>query len=260
MHLVTVTVITKNEAHCLADALRSVSWADELIVLDAESTDDTVAVARRFTDRVFVRPWKGYSDQKDHAASLARNDWIFSLDADEQVTPALAQAIQQALAGEPDARGYRVLRLNFHLGRWIRSTDWYPDYQLRLYDRRTSHWNGRVVHESVTVEGPVTHLSGELLHHPYRDLSEQLSKMDLYATLSAEHMRAHGKRATFAELMVHPPLAFLRNYVLKRGFKDGKAGLIISLVNSYYVMLKFAKLWELQRGEAPGTNSKVLKF
>jgi glycosyltransferase involved in cell wall biosynthesis len=244
---VTVTVITRNEAHCLADALGSVSWADELIVVDAESTDDTVAVARRFTDRVFVRPWNGYSEQKDHAASLARNDWIFSLDADEQVTPALAQQIQQTLAGEPDARGYRVLRLNFHLGRWIQSTDWYPDYQLRLYDRRTSHWNGRVVHESVTVQGPVKHLSGELLHHPYRDLSEQLSKMDLYATLSAEHMRRRGARATLTGLIAHPPLAFLRNYVLKAGFRDGKAGLIISLVNSFYVMLKYAKLWEMER-------------
>jgi glycosyltransferase involved in cell wall biosynthesis len=244
---VTVTVITKNEAHCLADALRSVSWADELIVVDAESTDDTVAVARRFTDRVFIRPWNGYSEQKDHAASLARNDWILSLDADEEVTPALAQQIRQTLAGEPDARGYRVLRLNFHLGCWIRTTDWYPDYQLRLYDRRTSHWNGRVVHESVTVQGPVKHLSGELLHHPYRDLSEQLSKMDLYATLSAEHMRRRGARATLTGLIAHPPLAFLRNYVLKRGFTDGKAGLIISLVNSYYVMLKHAKLWEMER-------------
>jgi glycosyltransferase involved in cell wall biosynthesis len=245
---VSATVITKNEADAIADALASLSWADEIVVVDAESTDDTVAIARRFTDRVYVRPWPGYVDQKNHAASLASHDWIFSLDADERVTSELSGEIRGLMQSEPSARGYRLPRVSFYLGRWMRTTDMYPDYQLRLYDRRHARWDGMHVHESVTVDaGAVGHLKHELQHYPYKDLSEHLIRMDRYTTLAARQMFEKGKRATRLELLLHPPAAFVRNYVLKRGFRDGKPGLIISLVNSYYVMLKFAKLWELQR-------------
>jgi glycosyltransferase involved in cell wall biosynthesis len=133
---VTVTVITKNEGGALAGALRSVAWANEIIVVDAESTDDTVAVARQFTTRVYVRRWNGYVDQKNHAASLAANNWILSLDADERVPPELGREIQALVAAEPPFRAYRMRRVSRYFGRWIRTTDMYPDYQLRLYDRR----------------------------------------------------------------------------------------------------------------------------
>lgn len=245
---VTATVITKNEADAIGDALKSLSWADELIVVDAESTDDTVAIARQFTDRVYVRPWNGYVEQKNHAASLAIHDWIFSLDADERVTPALSAEIREVLSAEPREAGYRMPRVSFYLGRWMRTTDMYPDYQLRLYDRRRARWAGLHVHESVKVDGEsIGYLKGELQHYPYRDLSEHLIRMDRYTSLAARQMFEKGKRATRLELLFHPPIVFFRNYVLKGGFRDGTAGLIISLVNSYYVMLKFAKLWELQR-------------
>ena len=242
----TVTVITKNEADAIADALKSVSWADELIVIDAESTDETVAIARRFTDRVYVRPWNGYIDQKNHAASLASHDWILSLDADERVPPALAAEIRTLLDGDPPAAGYRIPRVSFYFGRWMRTTDMYPDYQLRLYDRRKASWAGQYVHESVHVnEGGIGYLRADLQHHPYRDLSEHLIRMDRYTTLAAKQMYEAGRRASVGDLLIHPPLAFLRNYVLKGGFRDGKSGLVISVVNSYYVFLKFAKLWEM---------------
>lgn len=244
---VTVTVITKNEADALADALRSVAWADELIVIDAESTDETVRIARQFTDRVYVRAWNGYIDQKNHAASLASHDWIFSIDADERATPKLGEEIRTLLAAAPPAGGYRMPRVSFYFGRWMRTTDMYPDYQLRLYDRRRARWDGKYVHESVSVEGPVGYLKHELEHYPYRDLSEHLIRMDRYTTLAARQMHEQGKRAGTAQLLFHPPLAFLRNYIARRGMLDGRAGLVISLVNSYYVFLKFAKLWELQR-------------
>ena len=245
---VTATVITKNEADAIADALKSLSWTDEIVVIDAESTDDTVAIARQFTDRVYVRPWRGYVDQKNHAASLASHNWIFSLDADERVPADLSAEIRTLLASETHKAGYRMPRVSFYLGRWMRTTDMYPDYQLRLYDRRKARWDGLHVHESVKVEGDsIGYLKSELQHYPYRDLSEHLMRMDRYTTLAAKQMFEKGKRATRLELLVHPPVAFLRNYILKCGFRDGKAGLIVSLVNSYYVMLKFAKLWELQR-------------
>lgn len=245
MPKLSVTIITRDEAANLAAALESVSWADEIVVVDSESTDATVDIARRYTSKVLVRPWPGYVEQKNCAAAEASHDWILSLDADERVTPELAAEIQAILKSEPPAAGYRVPRVTFHLGRWIRSTDWYPDYQLRLYDRRRGRWTGKLVHESVKVDGPPVDLRGELQHYAYRNLSHHLQTMDRYTTLAARQMRDDGRTAGWFDLALHPPAAFLRNYVLRGGFRDGLAGLVISTLNATYVALKFAKLWEL---------------
>lgn len=259
MGKLSVTVITKNEAADIGDALASVRWADEIVVVDAESTDDTTAIARQYTDRVVVRSWPGYVEQKNYAASLATHDWILSLDADERVSPALADEIRRVLASEPDAVAYRVARVNFHLGRWIRSTDWYPDYQTRLYDRRAAKWTGQYVHEAVTVSGRVGELHGELQHYAYRDISDHLETIDRYTTLAARQMHEAGRRAGLLDLLGHPPLAFLRNYILKSGFREGSAGAIISALNAYYVFLKFAKLWELQHARRhEGTKARSI--
>ena len=249
MPKLSVTIITKNEAANIGDALASVAWADEIVVVDSESTDDTAAIARRHNARVDVRAWPGYVEQKNHAASLASHDWILSLDADERVTPELAAEIKAVMARPADAIGYdgfRVPRVNWHLGRWIRTTDWYPDDQLRLYDRRVGRWAGRYVHESVSVGGAVGRLRGELQHFAYRDLSDHLETIDRYTTEAAREMHERGRRAGLLQLAGHPPLAFLRNYLARGGIRDGMPGLVISAMNSYYVFLKFAKLWELQ--------------
>lgn len=250
----TVTVITRDESAHIAAALQSVSWADEIIVVDSGSTDDTVAIARRYATRVEHRDWPGYSAQKNYAAAVASNDWILSLDADERVTPQLAAEIRQALTSEPAVRGYRVPRVTWYLGRWIRSTDWYPDYQLRLYDRRAGTWNGRRVHESVTLQGAPAVLRHELQHYAYRDISDHLATIDRYTTLAAEQWLSEGRRTNGFELFIHPRLAFLRNYLLRGGFKDGAAGLLVSKMNSYYVFLKLAKLWELQNPQSTSLN------
>ena len=237
-----------NEAADLGDALKSVAWADEIIVVDSMSTDDTVAIARRHTDRVIVREWPGYVEQKNYAATLAANDWILSLDADERVTPELAHNIKTALADTPPHGGYRMPRVTFHLGRWIRTTDWYPDYQLRLYDRREAAWTGRYVHESVTLpRGTVGQLRGELQHFAYRDIADHLETINRYTTYAARQMQEAGRHAGLLRLSGHPPLAFLRNYLLKGGIRDGVPGFIISAMNAYYVFLKFAKLAELRQ-------------
>ncbi len=248
----SVTVITRNEAAHLAAALDSVRWADEIVVVDAESTDETVAIARRYTDRVVVRSWPGYAEQKNYAAALARHDWILSLDADERVTPALAREIQALLGSDPPCRGYRIPRVTWYLGRWIRSTDWYPDYQLRLYDRRAGRWQARRVHESVRVEGRTGRLRHELLHYPYRDVAHHVQTIDRYTTLAAEDLRAAGRRVGLLGLALHPPLAFLRNYVWRGGFRDGVPGFLVSALGAYYVLLKLAKRWALDHaGEPP---------
>jgi glycosyltransferase involved in cell wall biosynthesis len=247
----SVTIIAKDEGADIADALQSVAWADELIVVDAGSADDTVAIARRFTSRVVVREWPGFAAQKNYAATLATNDWILSIDADERVTPALAGEIRALLAATPAHVGYRLPRVTWHLGRWLRSTDWYPDWQLRLYDRRAARWAGQYVHESVEADGSVGRLRGELRHRAYRDLAEHLETIDRYTTLAARQMYEGGRRAGLREIAGHPPLAFLRNYVARRGFRDGIPGLIVSGMNAYYVFLKFAKLWELHHAPRP---------
>ena len=242
----TVTVITKDEAANIDAALESVRWADEIVVVDSGSTDDTVARAQRAGSRVEVHPWPGYSAQKNYAASIASHDWILSLDADERVTPELASEIRALLATEPAHRGYRVPRISHYLGRWIRGTDWYPDYQLRLYDRRAGTWNGRRVHESVSLTGKPGQLRHDLQHFPYRDISDHLATIDRYTTLAAEQMRAEGRVPSIAGVVLHPPFAFLRNYVLRGGFRNGSAGVIVSALNSYYVFLKLAKARELR--------------
>jgi glycosyltransferase involved in cell wall biosynthesis len=243
----SVTIITKNEAADIGDALASVSWADELIVVDSTSGDETVAIARQHTDRVIVREWPGYVAQKNHAASIASHDWILSLDADERVSPALGAEIRRTLASDPAESGFRMPRVTFHLGRWIRTTDWYPDYQLRLYDRRAGEWTGRYVHEGVSVRGHVGLLGGELQHFAYRDVADHLETIDRYTTYAARQMYEAGQRAGLLRLAGHPPVAFLRNYLLRGGIRDGVPGFIISAMNAYYVFLKFAKLAELQQ-------------
>jgi glycosyltransferase involved in cell wall biosynthesis len=243
----SVTVITKNEAGDIGDALASVAWADEIVVVDSQSSDETATIARQYTDRVVVRAWPGYIDQKNHAASLASHDWILSLDADERVTPELAAELRAVLAAPSRAAAYRIPRVTYHLGRWIRSTDWYPDYQLRLYDRRGAEWTGKYVHEAVTVRGDIGQLRGELQHYAYRDIADHLDTIDRYTPLAARQMYESGRRAGLIQLAGHPPLAFLRNYLAHGGIGDGAAGFIISAMNAYYVFLKFAKLWELQK-------------
>jgi len=242
----SVTIITLNEADHVAEAVASAAWADEVIVVDCGSSDATVALARAAGARVETRGWTGWIDQKNFAAGLAINDWIFSLDADERITPALASEIGRVLSREPDYRGYRVPRVTFHLGRWIRTTDFYPDFQTRLYDRRAARWQGKYVHESVQIDGPSGQLTQELQHYSYRDLSDHLDRINRYSTLAARQMHEAGRRSTAAHLLLHPPAAFLRNYLLRRGFMDGTAGLTLSMINAYSVFLKFAKLRELQ--------------
>ncbi|MGE3841631.1 MAG: glycosyltransferase family 2 protein [Vicinamibacterales bacterium] len=246
MPKVSVIIITKNESAHIDQALASVAWADERIVVDAESTDDTAARARRAGARVEIEPWPGYGQQKNFAASLASHDWIFSLDADERVSDPLAREIRGLLGDAPSRQGYRMPRVTWYMGQWIRSTDWYPDLQLRLYNRRSATWSTSKVHESVVLGEEAGLLSGELLHYAFRDLSHHLHTIDRYTTLAAEQMHEEGRRTGVWRLAVHPPAAFFRNAILRGGLRDGSVGLIVSAMNAYYVFLKFAKLWERQ--------------
>ena len=252
----SVVLITLNEAANIDDALSSVAWADEIVVVDSGSTDGTVERARRHTDRVSHRGWTGYGAQKDHATSIASHDWVLSLDADERVSPALANEIRALLAHDPSRRGYRIPRSTHYLDTWIKTTDWYPDYQLRLYDRRAAEWSSDRVHESVRVDGEVGTLTGDIRHFPYRGLADHVATIDRYTTLAAGQMHDAGRRAGPAHLLAHPAAAFIRNYLLHGGVRQGVPGLIVSLMNSVYVFLKYAKLLELGRRESDGGSPR----
>jgi glycosyltransferase involved in cell wall biosynthesis len=243
---ITATVITLNEEHNIADALESLSWADEIVVVDSESTDRTVEIARGFTDRILVRPWPGYSAQKNFAAEQAANDWIFSLDADERVSNGLADEIARLKGGaEPEAAGFEMSRLTFYLGRWIKHSGWRPDYKLRLYNRKRAGWRGDYVHETLDVDGEIERLSGDILHYTVRDASEHHLRMDRYTTLAAEQSLSQGKHASPFWLLVSPTAVFLRSYIFELGFLDGVPGLAIARFAAHYEFLKNLKLREM---------------
>jgi glycosyltransferase involved in cell wall biosynthesis len=243
---ISAIVITLNEEQNIADALRSLGWADEIIVVDSESTDRTVEIARKFTERIIVRAWPGYSAQKNFAAEQARFDWIFSLDADERVSDELARAIEQLKqTDEPTAAGFEMPRLAHYLGRWIKHSGWYPDHKLRLYDRRRGRWRGDYVHEGIDLDGKVERLKGDLLHYTVRDASDHHLRIDRYTTLAARQSHAQGKRASVGAIMVAPLATFIRSYVFKLGFLDGLQGLAIARFAAHYAFLKNLKLWEM---------------
>jgi len=248
----SAVLIAQNEERNVGDALASVAFCDEIVLVDSGSTDRTRAHAEAAGARVVVNaPWPGFVAQRDLAVRVARHDWVLALDADERVSPALRHEIEALRARGFDQAGYRIPRVAFYLGRWIRATDWYPDWQVRLFDRTRADWQGDLVHESVQVRGPVGRLRGNLFHHPYADISDHLRKIDAYTTLWARQAYAAGRHTNLLDMSAGATWAFLRNYVLKRGFLLGGTGYVISILNTHYTFAKLAKLRELWRAGAP---------
>ena len=243
----SAVLIAQDEEKTIGDALASVGFCDEVVVVDSGSRDRTRAIAEAAGARVVVNaPWPGFVAQRDFATRAARYAWVLPLDADERVGVALREEIQARRRQGFDAAGYRIPRVARYLGRWIRGTDWYPDWQIRLFDRTRGAWQGDLVHESVTVRGPVGRLRGELEHHPYTDISDHLRKIDSYTTLWARQAYAAGRRSNVVDMFAGASYAFFRNYVVRGGFLLGTAGLIVSVLNTHYTFAKLAKLRELE--------------
>jgi glycosyltransferase involved in cell wall biosynthesis len=250
MESLSATLITYNEEANIEEALQSLAWVDEIVAVDSGSTDRTLEICRRYTDRVFTRAWTGYVDQKNHAVALASHDWILALDADERIGPELQHEIEQLRRTSFQHPGYRMPRVTFFMGRWIRHGDWYPDYQLRLYDRRRGRWQGGRVHESVQVEGTSGILQNEIRHYTYRSLSEYLKRLETYSTLAAQDYRQKQKTASMLKVLGNPIAAFAKGYLLKGGFLDGSPGLMVAIMGAISVFFKYAKLHELQKKDA----------
>jgi (heptosyl)LPS beta-1,4-glucosyltransferase len=242
----SVVVVTLNEEDRIRACLESVAWAQELIVVDAESRDKTATIARELTDHVFVRPWPGYATQKNFGLERATGDWILSLDADEIVPAELHREITAIVAGAGEADGYAIARRNVFWGRWVRHGGLYPDWQVRLFRRGRGRFLERRVHESVQVDGPVRRLArGYLEHRSYRDVADFLERADRYATLAADEWIAAGRPSRpLVDLVGRPLGRFLGMYVARAGFLDGWRGFLLAVLYGYYVLLRSAKVWE----------------
>ncbi|MEP0822005.1 MAG: glycosyltransferase family 2 protein [Ignavibacterium sp.] len=247
MTRVSVIVITRNEERNIRDCLSSARWADEIIVVDSGSSDGTVAAAREFSDKVFERPWEGFGASKNFALSQARNDWVFWLDADERVTPELAEEIELSLSGQTDMVGFSVPRKAFFLGTWIRHCGWYPGRVVRLFRRDKAVFSNDRVHERLIVDGPVAELKSDLLHYTDPSLEHYFTKFNRYTSLAAEDLAGKGRRTGIGRMLLNPVWTFFRMYFLRLGFLDGMPGLILCMLSAGYVFTKYAKLWERTR-------------
>ncbi|MGA7161510.1 MAG: glycosyltransferase family 2 protein [Bacteroidota bacterium] len=240
----SVIVITRNEERNIVACLDSVKWAEEIVVVDAESTDATAAMARQFTQKVFVEPWKNFSEAKEFAVTKSRHEWILWIDADERVTPELATEIQSLLNSMPSKAAYSIARRAFFLGRWMKHSGWYPGRVARLFRKGSASFSSVAVHEGLNVQGPVGELRNDLLHFTDPNLYHYMGKFNRYTTLASKDSFESGRRFRPVDLFVRPPWLFFKMYIVRLGFLDGVPGLLLAFLSSAYVFTKYAKLWE----------------
>ncbi len=242
---ISLVIITFNEEAHIERCIRSAPFADEVIVVDSFSSDCTVELAKKCGALVFQEKWRGFGPQKAFAASLAKNSWIISLDADEAFSPELGAEIQNSYATLSSEMGYYFPRKSFHLGRWIGYGGWYPDYQLRFFNKMISQWNSEVLHEKVEVK-KIGYFKNPILHWVFDDLSDQVITNDRYSTLGAQKLTDSGKSFSYVKFFTKPISKFIECYFFKRGFLDGMPGFIIAVGASYSIFLRFAKHWEIE--------------
>jgi len=250
---VSVYILTFNNERTIKSCLKSiVSHAAEVVVLDSGSTDDTLRLCRDYGVRLYHQDWAGYRDQYQKAADLTKNKWIMFADADEIVPEALWKELKSAILSDNNTYdGYIAPRANFFLGRWIQHGGWASDREIRIYKRDKGHWEGGL-HAKIVVDGPIKILRGKYLHFPYRDIAEQVETLNRYSDVASKDMFEQGKHFGGIYTFARALFRFFKEYILKRGFMDGFPGFYIASANAFYVLTKYAKLWEL--GEQKNTE------
>ncbi|MFQ5849118.1 MAG: glycosyltransferase family 2 protein [Candidatus Binatia bacterium] len=244
---ISAIVVCFNEEGNIRDCLESLTWCDEIVVVDSFSTDRTAEICREYTDRVIQRPWAGYRDQKAFAHSQATREWVFLVDADERVPAELREEIQEALSCFGDRfAAFSVPRLVYYLDRWWWRGGWYPDYDIRVFRRDWASWGGVDPHEQILVDGKVRRLKHPLHHFSYRDISDHLKRINCFTTVSSEELKGKGERWQWMDNLCRPAFRFFRSYALKRGFFEGLPGFFLAATAAIYVFLKYAKLRELE--------------
>lgn len=244
---ISVITITYNEERNITDCLESVKWADEVIIVDAHSSDHTREIAQRYTNKIYQTKWVGYSEAKSFALNYVINDWVLWIDADERVTPELAREIQTLLKFPNTFAGYEVGRKAYFLGRWIQYCGWYPGYVVRLFKRGGAQFTSSKVHEKINLNGPIGRLKNDLIHLTDDTLYHYFNKFNRYTTLAAQELLQAGKKFSLYDILIRPLFMFIKMYFVRLGFLDGMHGLILSMLSSAYVFTKYAKLWDIAR-------------
>jgi glycosyltransferase involved in cell wall biosynthesis len=242
----SVIIITKNEATNIRACLESVAWADEIIVVDSGSTDDTVAICNELGAQVYAHDWPGFGPQKNRALSYATNDWVFSIDADERVTEASRKEIIATLQA-PKHAAYRLPRLSSFCGRYMRHSGWYPDYVTRLFRRNAAKFSDSLVHEQLLVTGKTGTLIEPLMHDSFRNLEQLLAKLNQYSSAGAEMLHEKGKTASLKKAVAHAVWAFFRTYIFRAGFLDGREGFMVAVSTAEGTYYRYVKLMLLNR-------------
>ena len=242
---VSIVIVTKNEEANIEAALDSVKDAAEIVVIDSFSSDRTVEICRKYTDKVFRKEWEGFARQKQAAVDLAAGPWVFILDADERFTPELKAEVINAIK-ENRHDGFYVPRKNFFMGRLIKHGGWSPDYTLRLFRKNAGRVEDREVHEKVVVNGSAAYLKNPLVHYTYNSVSDYLKRMDSYSTLAAKELKKTGVAPNALDFLIRPPFTFIKMFFFRLGFLDGRYGLVLAVLYSYYTFLKYAKTWEMK--------------
>jgi glycosyltransferase involved in cell wall biosynthesis len=243
----SAVIVTFNEEENIRDCLESVKGlVDEIVVVDSGSKDRTCEICKEYTERVIYHKWSGHVNQKNYAISLAKGEWVLCLDADERVSDDLAKEIQNLIQGSLNIfDGYYIPRKVYYLGRWISHCGWYPDYKLRLFRKGKGIWTGVDPHDRVSLNGRKAYLTNPLLHFPYKSIYHHIEKINNYTTIIAKEKYQMGRKSNLTDILFKPPLTFIKKYLLKGGFREGIPGFLISILSSYYVFLKYGKLWEL---------------
>jgi glycosyltransferase involved in cell wall biosynthesis len=248
---VSALIIAYNDEPNIRACLESVTWADEIVVVDSHSTDATEKISREFTEQIYQHEFFGFGRLRNEALAHCSHDWVFSLDTDERSTPEIRDEIRRVIYGPESVEAYLVPRRNYFLGRWIRHCGWYPDYrQPQLFRKGRMRYRDELVHEGFDVEGRVGYLTSPVLQYPFRDIDHYLAKVDRYSDLMARRMLEQGRRFHPHQLVSHPSFTFVKMYLGRAGFLDGMPGLILSGLYAYYTFMKYAKFWELSRERA----------
>lgn len=242
MEKISVVIITLNEERNIARCLESISWVDEIIIIDAFSKDNTIIIGSQYTDKIFQRKWPGFSEQRNFGLSQAKSDWVLFIDADERISSPLACEIKRLLQDKPEPDGYYLLRQAFYAGQKIKYGEWNPDWKLRLVRRGKAQWGGPRVHERLLLDGRAAYLENPFFHFTYRDIGQHLRKLNLYSTLFAQDAAEKGEDVNLRKLVLEPLERFRNGYFVKTGYKDGLPGLVIAVLQSLEVFLRYVKL------------------
>lgn len=255
---VSAVLVCCDEEENVERCLQSLAWADEIIVVDSFSQDRTVELCRKYTSRIFQREWSGMVQQRAYAVSLAQNEWVFAIDADEVVTEKLRDEVLTRLSEDKNENsGYYIKRHPYYLGRWINHGGWYPDFKLRLFRKDKAYVGGENPHDKCFVHGKTARLKGEMIHYPYKNISRQLRTINTYSDIVSERLFRKESAFPLVKMLFKPPVKFLETYIYKLGFLDELPGFVISVLSSYYIFMKYAKLWEKRKAVRHGSAQVV---